>query len=87
MTRKYYAPAPVKRYVYDERGRFATTGDDVCDCLDDACPGCHFPCPTCKNTKCGSQCRVNRRWTYELIEHDGKDVVITNKRATDVNSK
>lgn len=87
MSRKYYAPGPVKRYLYDDKGRYTSTGDDICDCLEDDCPGCHFPCPTCKSPKCGSQCRVNRRFTYELIEHDGKDVVITNKRATDVNAK
>lgn len=81
MTRKYYAPAAVRKNVYDEQGRYHANGADVCDCLEDACDGCHFPCPSCESHKCGTQCRVQRRWTYESIEHDGKDLVVVNKYA------
>lgn len=81
VNRKSYAETLIHRNssMYDERGRFRATGIDLCDCLQDACPGCHFPCPSCKSPKCGSFCRVNRKWTFDYIEHDGKDVVITNK--------
>lgn len=81
MTRKYYAQGAARKYVYDEKGRYLADGADVCDCLDEACDGCHFPCPNCKSCKCGSQCRVHRKWTFETIEHDGKDLVVTNKYA------
>lgn len=28
-----------------------------CDCLNENCPGCFFPCPKCRSAKCGSECR------------------------------
>ncbi|CAB0042792.1 unnamed protein product [Trichogramma brassicae] len=53
---------PVKRgeiheQLYDENGIFIPTQENLCDCLDKECPGCHFPCPTCSSTKCGNPCR------------------------------
>ncbi|XP_058831179.1 ARL14 effector protein [Topomyia yanbarensis] len=65
--------------LYTDRGVHRETGRDMCDCLDLSCPGCHFPCLLCGTTKCGSHCRVNRKWMYESIEHDAKDLVIRNK--------
>lgn len=81
LTRKCYTQSSSSRSnaVFDDKGRYRLHQADVCDCLDDDCPGCHFPCPSCKNTKCGTNCRVNRKWAFECIEHDGKDLVVKNK--------
>lgn len=79
LSRKCYAQGPAKKYVYDEKGRYRSNGADACDCLDALCPGCHFPCPNCKSPKCGTQCRVHRKWAFEVVEHDGKDLVLTNR--------
>lgn len=79
LSRKVNGPTNQKS-VYDEKGRYRHDKSriDLCDCLVKTCPGCHFPCPNCKNSKCGAVCRVNRKWAYEMIEHDGKDLVIRN---------
>lgn len=78
LTRKCYTGSK-NNHLYDEKGKYRSTGADVCDCLASGCPGCHFPCHSCKSPKCGTNCRVNRKWAFEMIEHDGKDLVITNK--------
>ncbi|CAL7942424.1 unnamed protein product [Xylocopa violacea] len=68
-----------KRHVlYDEQGIYIQTGDDLCDCLNLNCAGCHFPCPKCSSPKCGHECRINRKWTYDSIENEGSDVIIKN---------
>lgn len=67
-----------KHALYDENGIYVQTGDDLCDCLNLDCAGCHLPCPKCSLTKCGNDCRVNRKWTYESIENEGSDVIIKN---------
>ncbi|KAG5681435.1 hypothetical protein PVAND_010871 [Polypedilum vanderplanki] len=72
VTKKYYTP------LYDEQGRLKSTNQDVCDCFDVLCAGCHFPCYYCNSQKCASKCRNNRRFMYEAIEYDGKDTVLTN---------
>lgn len=72
--------------MYDEYGKIRLTGEDVCDCFDSSCPGCHFECPTCRSQKCGLRCRVNRKWAYEMIEHDGKTLSKTNPLITTVNN-
>ncbi|KPJ08717.1 Uncharacterized protein C11orf46-like [Papilio machaon] len=64
--------------IYNERGQIAATGRDLCDCLDEKCPGCHFPCPKCTSAKCGTECRINRKWMYEKIEIEGNDFCIKN---------
>ncbi|KAG6453151.1 ARL14 effector protein [Manduca sexta] len=66
------------RTIYNERGFIAATGKDLCDCLDETCPGCHFPCPKCSSNKCALECRVNRKWMYDKIEIEGNDFVIKN---------
>ena len=60
-----------KNNVYDEKGILISCGKDVCDCMDDSCPGCHFPCPKCRSNKCGNECRQNRKWMFESVELDG----------------
>ncbi|XP_017883448.1 ARL14 effector protein [Ceratina calcarata] len=68
-----------KHALYDENGIYVQTGDDLCDCLNLDCAGCHFPCPRCSSTKCGHDCRANRKWAYESIENEGSDVVTKNR--------
>lgn len=49
-----------KRHVmYDENGVYTQTGDDLCDCLNLNCAGCHFSCPKCNSPKCGHECRYD----------------------------
>ncbi|XP_051876429.1 ARL14 effector protein-like isoform X2 [Pristis pectinata] len=60
---------------YDGNGRLLLNGIDLCDCLDESCPGCFYPCSKCSSWKCGSTCRCNRKWIYDGIETEGTDVV------------
>ncbi|XP_041042093.1 ARL14 effector protein-like [Carcharodon carcharias] len=60
---------------YDNTGRLLFNGIDLCDCLDENCPGCFYPCSKCSSWKCGSTCRCNRKWIYDGIETEGSDVV------------
>lgn len=54
--------------IYDSDGVIRETQKDVCDCLDNRCVGCHFPCKKCQSTKCGQKCRQNRNdYTAEII--------------------
>ena len=64
--------------LYDENGKLKSTGQDVCDCFNLSCPGCHMECEWCSSNKCGLRCRNNRKFMYDAIEFDGKDKVITN---------
>lgn len=64
--------------LYDEVGVHLNTGVDLCDCLNSNCSGCHFPCPKCKSTKCGPECRVNRKFVYEQLEYQGCDLTVKN---------
>ncbi|XP_071794586.1 ARL14 effector protein-like [Asterias amurensis] len=65
-----------QQVMYDEKGRLLDTHKNLCDCLNDKCPGCHYPCPQCTSTKCGVQCRCNRKWVYNQIENEsGGDLV------------
>ncbi|XP_012215833.1 ARL14 effector protein-like [Linepithema humile] len=67
-----------RKHLYDEKGIFIQSSDDLCDCLSSECPGCHFPCPKCSSQKCGHECRNNRKWTYDSILCEGTDSVIKN---------
>lgn len=65
--------------IYNDEGIYLPTGDDLCDCLNSDCAGCHFPCPKCTSTKCGHECRNNRKWSYDSIENEGSNVVTKNR--------
>ena len=64
--------------MYDEFGLIRQTQEDLCDCFDFTCGGCHFPCESCGSQKCSIKCRVNRKFSYETIEHDGKGIMLKN---------
>uniref|UniRef100_A0A6A7FZ54 Endochitinase A-like n=1 Tax=Hirondellea gigas TaxID=1518452 RepID=A0A6A7FZ54_9CRUS len=68
--------------IHDHKGRFIANDrslHDACDCLQDECPGCHFPCPKCRSTKCGAECRINRKYYYERIDVEGTEQFYMNK--------
>ncbi|MXQ98645.1 hypothetical protein E5288_WYG021862 [Bos mutus] len=56
---------------YDKKGRLTFT----CDCLDEGCLGCFYPCPKCNSTKCGPICRCKRRWAYDTIVNENGEVI------------
>jgi len=65
--------------LYDADGRLVNCGGlNLCDCLDAECPGCHFPCLKCGSEKCGSECRSRRKWIYDFVEIEGKDLKLQN---------
>ncbi|XP_026273101.1 ARL14 effector protein [Frankliniella occidentalis] len=68
-----------RNVVYTDRGIHIESGKDLCDCLDESCPGCHFACPKCQSKKCGHECRSHRKWMYDLIEIEGTREVVKNK--------
>lgn len=74
---RYFNPNRSKRHeaktIFDGAGRIRETKKDVCDCLDDGCVGCHFPCKKCLGTKCGPICRQNRNDYIEQIRIDGRE--------------
>ena len=57
--------------MYDDTGKLLDDSRDVCDCLEEDCDGCHFPCLKCDSTKCGHECRCSRRWIYEQVQIEG----------------
>uniref|UniRef100_A0A2K5EEK0 ADP ribosylation factor like GTPase 14 effector protein n=1 Tax=Aotus nancymaae TaxID=37293 RepID=A0A2K5EEK0_AOTNA len=71
---------PAKSKVYDSQGLLIFSGMDLCDCLDEDCLGCFYACPACGSTKCGAECRCDRKWLYEQIEIEGGEI-IHNKHA------
>ncbi|XP_062919193.1 ARL14 effector protein-like isoform X3 [Mobula hypostoma] len=66
---------PVKSKVYDSQGLLIFSGLDRCDCLDEHCLGCFYPCPNCGSQKCGIECRCDRKWLYEQIEVEGGEII------------
>ncbi|XP_064104062.1 uncharacterized protein LOC135213896 [Macrobrachium nipponense] len=71
--------APGSHCIYGPDGTLASTGKDLCDCLQGDCPGCHYPCPKCNSRKCGTECRMNRKWYYEKVEVEGTKLYWTNE--------
>ena len=73
-AKEFFSP---KRAVkkYDRKGRLLVNQADLCDCLSKECPGCFYPCPKCKSTKCGPTCRSNRRWVYTTILDENGEVI------------
>lgn len=69
------------RSAYNEYGHIRHSDMDICDCMDVNCPGCWFECENCGSTKCGLQCRVNRKFFFEAISYDGKDGTFLNPHA------
>ncbi|GAB0094682.1 ARL14 effector protein [Sergentomyia squamirostris] len=63
---------------YDKNGAYSDNGQDLCDCLRLTCCGCFFPCLKCGSTKCGTKCRVMRKWMYESVVFDGADESLRN---------
>ncbi|XP_043561519.1 ARL14 effector protein-like isoform X1 [Chiloscyllium punctatum] len=66
---------PIKSKVYDSQGLLICSRMDRCDCLDEDCLGCFYPCPNCGSQKCGVECRCDRKWLYEQIEIEGGEVI------------
>lgn len=66
---------PIKSKVYDSQGVLIVSKRDRCDCLDEDCLGCFYPCPSCDSQKCGIECRCDRKWLYEQIEVEGGEVI------------
>uniref|UniRef100_A0A1B0DQ93 ARF7 effector protein C-terminal domain-containing protein n=2 Tax=Phlebotomus papatasi TaxID=29031 RepID=A0A1B0DQ93_PHLPP len=65
--------------TYDTRSSSSENGgQDLCDCLRLTCCGCFFPCPKCSSPKCGTKCRVMRKWMYESVVFDGADESLRN---------
>ncbi|KAK1159721.1 ARL14 effector protein-like [Acipenser oxyrinchus oxyrinchus] len=64
-----------KSKVYDSAGLLISSGLDLCDCLDEDCLGCFYPCPECRSRKCGVECRCDRKWLYEQVEIEGGEII------------
>ncbi|CAG7834677.1 unnamed protein product [Allacma fusca] len=66
-----------RRYYYPD-GRPIVNADEfeICDCLEPKCPGCHFPCKSCGDGRCGHECRTNRRWVYDTVEIEGRNKIL-----------
>ncbi|KAF4008095.1 hypothetical protein G4228_019708 [Cervus hanglu yarkandensis] len=60
---------------YDRKGRLLVNQADLCDCLDEDCLGCFYPCPKCNSTKCGPTCRCSRRWAYTSMLDESGEVI------------
>ncbi|CAL1538091.1 unnamed protein product [Lymnaea stagnalis] len=75
MNRRIYSKESRKTNFYDDKGLLLEAQMDLCDCLHRDCPGCHFPCPRCNSSKCGTDCRCNRKYTIDLIEVEGTDMI------------
>ncbi|GBN12771.1 hypothetical protein AVEN_237648-1 [Araneus ventricosus] len=69
----------VRKPKYDSQGIHKATQLDLCDCLIPDCSGCWMPCKKCSSTKCGHECRRNRRWEYEGYQIEGTNITIQNQ--------
>ncbi|OCU02222.1 ARL14 effector protein-like [Xenopus laevis] len=71
----YYSTNKVSIKKYDKQGKLLCNNWDLCDCLEESCQGCFYPCPKCSSTKCGPECRCNRKWVYDRIQAEGGIVI------------
>eukprot|EP00079_Xenopus_tropicalis_P014228 XP_004910545.1 PREDICTED: ARL14 effector protein-like [Xenopus tropicalis] len=71
----YYSTNKVSVKKYDKQGKLLCNNIDLCDCLEESCQGCFYPCPKCSSTKCGPECRCNRKWVYDRIQVEGGAVI------------
>ncbi|XP_060526511.1 ARL14 effector protein [Cylas formicarius] len=82
ISRKFTTPQTTVRRpfgaVYDEQGTHLQSGLDMCDCLNQKCPGCWFECPKCESQKCGTECRSHRKYIVDSIEYHGYDKTVKN---------
>lgn len=79
LNRKIRNAGTAKRHpgaLYDEHGIHIVSGLDICDCLFPDCPGCFYECPKCTATKCGLECRVNRKFVYEQVDFEGMKLFV-----------
>ncbi|XP_018425778.1 PREDICTED: ARL14 effector protein-like [Nanorana parkeri] len=71
----YYSTNKVSVKKYDKQGKLLCNNQDLCDCLEESCQGCFYPCPKCSSTKCGPECRCNRKWVYDRIQTEAGDII------------
>ncbi|KAM4808224.1 ARL14 effector protein-like [Rhinophrynus dorsalis] len=71
----YYNTNKVSLKKYDKQGKLICNNRDLCDCLEESCQGCFYPCPKCNSTKCGPECRCNRKWVYDRIQTEAGVVI------------
>ncbi|XP_053313639.1 ARL14 effector protein-like isoform X2 [Spea bombifrons] len=71
----YYSTNKVSLKKYDKKGKLLCNNRDLCDCLEENCQGCFYPCPKCNSRKCGPECRCNRKWVYDRIQTESGDVI------------
>ncbi|XP_063820234.1 ARL14 effector protein-like [Pseudophryne corroboree] len=71
----YYPASKVSLKKYDKHGKLLCNNQDLCDCLEESCHGCFYPCPKCSSKKCGPECRCNRKWVYDRIQTEAGDII------------
>ncbi|KAJ8952904.1 hypothetical protein NQ318_006521 [Aromia moschata] len=72
LNRKINPPSNIRRpagAIYDENGVHISSLTDLCDCLNEDCLGCFFECAKCGSQKCGTDCRVHRKFLIDQIEY------------------
>ncbi|XP_029441997.1 ARL14 effector protein-like [Rhinatrema bivittatum] len=72
---EFFATKKIVKKKYDKRGKLLCNNRDLCDCLEEDCQGCFYPCPKCNSKKCGPECRCNRKWVYDRIQTEAGDVI------------
>ncbi|NXL36829.1 A14EL protein, partial [Glaucidium brasilianum] len=75
QMKQFFFNKPKVKKKYDKCGRLLCNNFDLCDCLEESCQGCFYPCPKCNSKKCGPICRCNRKWVYGTIETETGDVI------------